>query len=334
LARLAELAGMTPSQLRLVVDYLQDADWVGVVYVDGNGLGEVFANFERLVAGGDARAYADTLRAFTAGLDACVRQSLADAIASVAGWPAAVAASGYPPVQPLILGGDDMVLLCDGELALPLVEQLLRSYQRRSAQRPDVAGPLRHAGLQGGLSAAAGVAVVKAHHPFEAAARLAYDLLLEAKQVKTGAPGRSALAFHILYDSTDARLTRLRDTGGQGYVLSAQPYVVGDGLAGQGWLQGRRWTDLVDRVRVLEARDDDGDRLLPAAQMHQLRQALFDGPDTADARLATVAPRYPDRDLHVLCGEQASLFWTGPDGRRLTGLLDAMDAAPFLQVTS
>jgi hypothetical protein len=45
LARLAELAGVTPRDLRRVVRHLNDnADWVGLVYADANGLGSVFVS--------------------------------------------------------------------------------------------------------------------------------------------------------------------------------------------------------------------------------------------------------------------------------------------------
>jgi hypothetical protein len=351
LHRLADLAGTTPRTLGRVVEYLQDkADWVAVVYVDGNGLGDVLRDFSRLVDGASARAYADTLRAFTDGLDGCARGALAQALAAARDSPAGTAAGGTAPVLPLILGGDDVVLLCDGRLALPLTAEYLRAYEALTASRPEVSGPLRTANRPPVLSASAGIAIVKAHHPFESAAGLADELLMEAKQVKKHVPGPcSALAFHVLFDSTDARLERLRngssdgsngdgsngdgsdgggsETGDGPYVVVAQPYVVSREVSGDGWLWGRRWEDLVRRVAAINDRDGDDERRLPAARLHELRQTLFAGPGVADARLANLLPRYGERGLNLLRGDGDSLFWAEPGGRRVTGLLDAMDAA-------
>ena len=327
LARLAELAGISPRELRQVVEYLQDrADWVAVIYVDGNGLGDVFGHFTDLVAGSSARAFADTLRTFTEGLDQCAREALAEAVATIRTVSADPDRDWVAPVLPLVLGGDDVVLLCDGRIALQLSAAFLRAYERRTAGVESVVGPLQNSKRRR-LSASAGVAIVKAHHPFESAARLAYDLLLEAKEVKSHARAQpcSALAFHMLFDSTDVRLDRLRNKG-----LSMQPYVVSDDIdVDHDWVRGRRWADLSRRVEAINARDEDGERLLPATQLHDLRSALFAGAQVADGRLANLLPRYRERGLSELCGDEDSLFWTNQAGNKSTALLDAMDAASF-----
>jgi hypothetical protein len=339
LARLAELGGVDTRTLAKVVEYLQDdAEWVAVVHVDGNGFGDIFGNFDKLVDGDSARAYADTLRLFTAQLERCARDALAEAHAAVRAHPVGRAAAGHVPVLPLILGGDDVVLLCDGRLALPFIVAFLRGYERLTGEAEAVSVPLRRSGRPGTLTASAGVAIVKTHHPFESALRLANDLLLEAKQVKVHVKGPcSGLAFHVLYDSTDVRLQRLRGHDRRErrpHSLVAQPYVVSAGVAGDGWTVGRRWDDLVDRVTAIRAVDADGERMLPSTQLHELRRALFAGPDIADARLAAMLPRYRCRGLQALCGEGDSVFWTEPSTasgteRRISGLMDAMDAADF-----
>nr|WP_267593623.1 hypothetical protein [Carbonactinospora thermoautotrophica] len=341
LARLAALAGTTPQALGRVVRYLSDeAEWVGVVYVDGNGLGQVFQHFERCVPDGTNRSYADTLRGFTTGLQECAEDAFRAAVAELSGPPTEPDGPGGPdgrdrvvPVLPLILGGDDLIAQCDGAVALPFARAYLRAFERLTGERPEITEALRRGGLAPRLSASAGVAIVKPHFPFEAGARLAYALLREAKQVKAQVAGPCAgLAFHVLYDSSDADLARLRGqaTLGDGTRLVAQPYVVSDVPADEGWMRGRHWHDLVRRVAALRAVDEDGERLLPAAQLHDLRAGLFLGREVADARFANLVSRYRGRGLEALAGTGDSLFWAEPSGRYVTGLLDALDAADFV----
>ncbi|WP_405526727.1 hypothetical protein OG426_30230 [Streptomyces canus] len=350
LGRLAELAGTRPRALAEVVEHLNgQAEWVGTVHADGNGLGRVFGSFERCVAGESNRAYADAFRGFSAGLQECTREAFGCAVAELEGLGAALK-SGPVPVLPLVLGGDDMVALCAGEWALPFAEAYLRAFERLTAEREAVAGPLGRleagaaspsAGV--GLSACAGVAVVKPHFPFVDAHRLAYALMREAKQVKEKVPGPcSGLSFHVLYDSTQADLGRLReqctlaDTPAQAAEdgmtrLVAQPYVVGGQGPDVAWVRGRRWTDLLDRVAALTARGPDGERLLPSSQVHALREALFVGPRVADAQFAVLRGRYGGRGLERVGGDAGSLFWREePGGRWMCGLLDAMDAVGFV----
>ncbi len=94
-------------------------------------------------------------------------------------------------------------------------------------------------------------------------------------------------------------------------------------------MRGRRWDDLTRRVQGLRRRDEDGRQLLPGSQIHELRQALFLGRGVADARFGNLRTRYQDRGLDDLAGAGQNLFWK-EGGRWLTGLLDAMDAADFI----
>jgi hypothetical protein len=245
---------------------------------------------------------------------------------------------GPVPVLPLVLGGDDMVAMCEGRWALPFARAYLRALERRTASDEWITQPLRRCGRPPGLAAAAGVALTKPHFPFQIGHALAYDLMNEeAKQVKARVPGRpcSGLAFHVVFDSSGVELKRLRAqaTAVDGSRLVAQPYVVSEVSEGNGWVRGRRWQDLVDRVAALGARGQDGERRLPATQVHDLREGLHLGRAVADARFANLLSRYGARGLEDLAAEPGSVFWCEePGGTPITGLLDAMDALEFLAV--
>jgi len=332
LERLADLAGMRPQALKASIRHLSDtAAWVGVAYADTNGLGAVFRSLESAGQQQPNREYVAELRGLSGRLRACAAASVREAIEHVES-----VSDVNPAVVPLIVGGDDLILLCDGVVALPLAKAYLQAFERATAADPMVSAILERTGATR-LSCSCGVAIVKAHFPFDSAARLAQALLEgEAKQVKDAVPGScSALAFHVLYDSADVDLARIRARASRepAVRLVAQPYVVSD-LVGEpvAWAQGRHWDDLVRRASALSRRDDDGERLIPASQAHDLREALFAGLGVADARYANMLQRYGHRGLVELAGDPGSLFWRDADGQHLTGLLDAMDAVEFLSV--
>ncbi|WP_127469657.1 hypothetical protein [Streptomyces sp. B27] len=182
LARLAALAGTEPRALKRVVWHLAEkAEWVGVVYADGNGLGDVFGSLDACVTDPGNRCYADTLRSFSAAVQGAAKAAFADAVDSLRQQGAGLGKEGEGPVPvvPLILAGDDMVAICEGRWALSFTAEYLRAFERHTAGSPQIAGALSRRAQGPGLSACAGVAIVKAHFPFAIAHTLALDLMTE-----------------------------------------------------------------------------------------------------------------------------------------------------------
>jgi hypothetical protein len=346
LQRLAAAAGTQPTALGKVVRFLGErAEWSAVVYADGNGLGDVFRDFGTLTADDHNRSYADELRGFSDQLTRCTRQAFAQATAELrAELPADQLFEGEVPVLPLVLGGDDMIAVCDGGVALSFAARYLRSFEQLTAQAPQIYGPLGRDDRGDRVAGCAGVAIVKPHFPFTSAAGLAYQLMREAKAVKDHVDGPcSAISFEVLYDSTDPDLGRLRagavvperdpDQIGRNTAarLTAQPYVVSDGPDTPGtWAAGRHWDELRRRAAALSKYGDDGERALPASQVQGLRDALFISRPVAEARFESLRNRYPDAHAEALAGPAGNLFWRDSGGQMVTGLLDAMNASPFL----
>lgn len=342
-----------------IVDYLGDqADWIAVVHADGNGMGKIFQEFADIATSrgqGSAAAYIEGFRALSDGMDDCARRAFREVVNGLRSldidrpegkqWPA-----GEPPILPLVLGGDDLTVVCDGELALPFAHQYLEKFTEFADREASVGGVLRAAGRRG-IGACAGVAIVKRNHPFHSAVRLADDLTKEAKAVKRQlGPDRSALSFHVLYETAHAELGRLRarqtPTGQvpRETSLTAQPYLIGAGDA-RPWARHRHWSDLLRRTAALGRvgidpyRDDagpDGDAVgsdvVSNTQAHELRAGLFRGREVADARFRSLTAWLGESAVRDLAADDGSLFWEDGDVLR-TGLLDAMDAAPFLRTT-
>lgn len=326
-------------------------DWLGVVHVDGNGLGQVFLGFDTY-AGTDNRTYVDRLRELSHALDrACVEAFREAAVELWTRTRATYDPGAAPPLAlvPLVLGGDDMTALCDGAEAIRFASDYLDAFERLANAARSMAWA-NGMGLPY-LTACAGVAIVKPHFPFAAAYELSEALLRSAKRVKQLAPLApgapvSALDFHVLYDASGSHLDGIhaRLTLEQPKRrLFHRPYLVGPEAPKVAPTSGLpRLEGLAQRVALALARDDAGRRQLPSTQLHALRQALFGDHggvqtyyDQIRHRYATLARcvGWSADGMPVADGKAAvRIFGTSPadaDGER-TLLLDVLEAMPFL----
>lgn len=354
----------------------EQCDWFAVIHADGNGLGEIFLKFGEHLdlrppkAGDhnqekDNRRYIEKLRRFSVALDLCTEKAIQSAITQLL-----VRFKNYFPVPlivPIVLGGDDLTIICDGRIALQFTYDFLCAFEKETATahrifEKDVEYDLgtivsEIAGKALGdnrLSACAGIAIVKPHYPFSAAYDLAEELIKSAKQVKKivlsskqDANNRhlpwpcSSLDFHALYDSTASELREIRDkklvTDGGLTKLYARPYVVtteanlADANEGQGWAMQHHWCELQKRIVAILKPDEDDEqrRELPNSQLHDLRAGLFLGRAGANARYQLISHRYEDNELKVFEEADGDLFLTDEKEITVTKFLDAMEAANF-----
>ena len=308
----------------------KDLSWVATVHADGNGLGEIFLNFNENSKSKDGRDYIEKYRRFSLALDVCTINAASNALATLQQRFRAVEeerekrqgrqtnlSDKFIPVVPLILGGDDLTVLCDGQYALKFTGEFLRNFEEETGkdyykEEGEERGIVPQIALTAFgvpyLGICAGVAIAKPHYPFHQSYELAEQLLKSAKQVKEKVKRHhnnknvphpcSALDYHILYDSTASRLDDIRDkmkSDNQATWLYARPYVVSgfnNGWPANDWLTPRKWNELEKRVAAMMARDDDNKRKLPNSQLHTLREALYLGHAEADARLNLIRHRY------------------------------------------
>jgi hypothetical protein len=321
-------------------------EWSSVIHADGNGFGQVFLRFQDYLPGGASgyrnRTYIDSLRRFSAGLDRCTRDAFWCALVAMAGRIPAETMEKWRflPVFPIVLGGDDLTVVCHGQLAVQLTRDFLLQFELKAESLWDEAGLIRSAGGTKRFSACAGVAVVKPHYPFHAAYELAEDLLKSAKEVKKSKhePGASALDFHILYDASGHDLDTIRDRLCVGDTrLFAKPYVVSPpSVAPSAWSSRRRIKDLGERISNLRETDKDGGgRRLPNSMLHELREGLFLGSKAANARLDLAKGRHSDA-LHALLKDLGrGLYFNTMElddhdkPWRVTPFLDALDLVDF-----
>jgi hypothetical protein len=340
-----------------LLDQQLQVDWLAVVHADGNGLGQIFINLEQYLGEKPPnchrnRHYINQFRNFSLELDRCTRAAFLKAIEV---FPKDTAKNEPDPLKlvPLVLGGDDLTVVCDAKFALAFTKAFLENFEletQKSTIIASIAAKAFDLGKQSGkLSACAGIAIVKPHFPFSTAYQLAEELTKSAKVVKDivqkdGQPiPCSAIDFHVLYDTRGTQLEAIREklTVDAGKTqLYNRPYVVskidqimqmtGEQENLRKWLESRQWLELEKRVEAL-LKEDEGRRCLPNSQMHTLRQGLFMGRAGADGQYQLIRKRYKDKGItHIAATDDSSLFWhDAVTDHYVTGLLDAMDVADF-----
>lgn len=346
-----------PKSIRELINYFEnesEGKWLSVIHADGNGLGEIFLEFEDHINNENKtcieknRNYVDKIKHFSMNLDICTEKAFNTAINAFGS-----ANKKLFTVIPLILGGDDLTVVCDGKNAIQFTKLFLNSFEQETSNNKIIAEIAEKALKVPRLSACAGIAIIKAKFPFSVAYELAEKLMQSAKEVKnkvthpkTNKPYPcSAFDFHILYDSSNVDFKSIRskiETKSENIVIQKlhnRPYVVTDdkelpGAKGLEWAKFHKFSKLEAKIKALTAKDDNDDnkRLLPNSQIHELKAGLFLGKSVADARYLLIRDRYP-KELTFLAGSENSLFQKEPDSEiDITGLLDVIDAAEFVNL--
>ncbi len=359
-----ELAGDN-NDLEKALD--QEKGWLAIIHADGNGLGEIFLKFHEYIGMTETdqtrttaqknREYVDKLRKFSLALDICTEKAFLTALKLL--FPAMRENDNVIPLVPLILGGDDLTVVCDGRYGIPFTHKFLQEFEKETQKTHEDVGDViaEVAGKAFGvrrLSACAGVAVIKPHFPFSVGYELAEELIKAAKTVKARVHKEakpypcSALDFHIVLDSSDVALGSIRGkldfiekTGDKDWDIKLynRPYVTSNledlsGAVGRDWAEFHHWDHLQRRIDILLHRDDEGRRVLPNSQVHDLRTGLFQGKQAADARYRLIRDRYPE--LKELVGDPDSLFAEAPKVDRkdkplwVTAFLDVVDSAELI----
>lgn len=211
-------------------------DWIAVVHVDGNGLGDIFRSF-----GSDIQ----NLRAFSQSLSEATIKSAQEAVR-------AVATSDVVPIVPIVIGGDDLTVIIRASIAVDFVRAYLKSFEAHT---------LELCGAK--LSACGGIAFIKSSYPFYYGYELAETLCGKAKN-KSGRK-HSCLMFHKVQDSFIKDFEDIKErelTPAPGMTFLYGPYYL-EGSAGKPSID-----ELIADVKALN-KDEQGS----AAKSH-LRQWL------------------------------------------------------------
>jgi hypothetical protein len=360
-------------------------DWLAVVHADGNGFGQVFLSLSDYCAAfakssnPTARDYFNLYRELSVSLDLVGVEALRNAAAALKpirgtfnAWHQVTEAGEQQrkeekivPLVVNVMGGDDLTVICDGRQAVDFAAAFLSAFEKNVGapmvgDRTNVIANLTAKKGVGRFGAAAGVAIVKPHHPLHRAYELAEELTRSAKSIvkhDLKDPGLSALDFQVVFGDTTSTLddlrggwtieTRLRRRADDGKTpapapadgtkdrtvhtrVHSRPYVVSPedraAVTARDFIRRRHYERLTDAIQELNRENGEGRPLLSRKQQHELRDALFEGRAVADARLKLIAGRYGVL-WPAFGGDEKTLFAIDSAGDAQTRLLDAMDLA-------
>ena len=215
---------------------------VGVVHIDGNGVGAIMRDLKRahdavkkiankrpnmtIVSGIDD--FQSFIMSVNKRLDDVVKDAIALSWYDVQELTPKDAQEPTPktvvPIVPVLVGGDDVTVYTDGRYAIPFAEAYIRHYEELTkdddllsvlaivagGKKPDA--PERdHFEIgdyiiqnPGPLTASAGVAIVGRNFPFHIAYDLAEELVSRGKKLgkKKDTVPCSTINFHVLRDAT------------------------------------------------------------------------------------------------------------------------------------
>jgi hypothetical protein len=260
-----------------------ESSYIGVIHIDGNRMGERIQRILKTcesdneqykkalsgIAGSIEKAGVAAIRHVTS----CVRENIrgsrfADAFEL---WPTGKGGC-YLPIRPLVYGGDDVTIVCDGRIALSVAAEFLTAFGECS---------LSAVGSSETLDASAGVAIVKSHYPFAQAYQLADDLADSAKQ-RARIEGGGALDWHLSAHNLtgDLDAIRVREYGNSVGGLLARPWSVG---ADRDW---RTWKTLL-KIRASFLSEEWEAR---RGRRRELLDVLREGPDATRRFVARYVP--------------------------------------------
>jgi hypothetical protein len=182
-----------------------EENYVAIVHMDGNGMARRLLALERQHNGsGKAanRAYLNGIRAFSESLKDSATNALEEAVVDTMPLAPPPEEHGIYPVRPIVFGGDDITLVCDGSLGVALAVSYLQAFERRKLTD----------NLPG--YATAGVAIVKTHYPFSRAYQLSEQLRNSARNRVVEVLGNkngTAVDWHVTTTGILGSLDEIRE---------------------------------------------------------------------------------------------------------------------------
>ena len=298
-------------------------DWIAVIHADGNGLGEIVANI-----GKDP----GVMHKFSDKLDEATLAAAKEAYNAIREKAEKAEKAEKLPIRPVVIGGDDLTVICRGNLAVNFVKEYLRAFEYRTKENfkglvPKIENEEANKLLSRGLTACAGIAFIKSSYPFYYGYDLAEALCGEAKNdaksddIKKANDGKapSCLMFHKVQSSfveDYAEIKRKELTTADGGSLCFGPYYLNE--------QADRWT-IGELSKVVGKLSDEKNNRVKTA----IRQWL-----TLMHEDAGAAVQHSKRVLDIIDGGK-SIYESATTGiiRKEDTLYPAYDILSLLTIT-
>lgn len=201
--------------------------WLAVVHADGNNMGIALQRLSESVGSPNGDDYIRIFRNFSKALNLSTITAAKKAHLEVLKKNALD--SHYKlPFRPIVIGGDDLTIICRADLALDFTKLFLQYFEEETKNN---FLKLNSEFLKNGLTACAGIAFIKESYPFHYGYNLAETLCGEAKKVAKlnldpDALTPSCLLFHKVQDSftQDYKEIKKRELTANNIDFSFGPY--------------------------------------------------------------------------------------------------------------
>ncbi len=258
----------------------QNNDWIAIIHADGNGLGQIVQ-----AIGTDEEQF----KAFSESIDTATK---AAAVAAYHRVKDHFDESKFIPIRPIVLGGDDLTVICRADLALDYVTEFIKQFEEKTkfvVEYKDKLG-FNH------LTACAGIAYIKSSFPFYYGYALAEALCSKAKEdakkdLEDGELAQSCLMFHKVQDSftEDWKAIVKRElTPQEKTSFEFGPYYVKEKRDETKWLV----SDLTEKAKLLESKEGNAVK----SHLRNWISLLHDNPDMAVQKLARLKSMLPDTE--------------------------------------
>ncbi len=245
-----------PKEFPDIAEASSPANYLGVVYVDGNRMGDRKKNILRLAftQGQDDNAAVQTLKDFSHRVERALFSAVSGAVAREIN----PSRPGAYPVEFSLAGGDDVMLVLPVQYALPVALDICETFKNQTRDIPGAGGAA--------ISLSAGVVLAKAHFPVPAMLDMAKQLLKSAKKLnwkifkENSDEDLSCIDFQLL----DSGLRNLEDIRTHDlHETRGRPLASGD------------LGDLLDRVGEMKKQG------LPLGRLKSLQDSRLAGPEQA-----------------------------------------------------
>lgn len=173
-------------------------DWIAIIHADGNGLGQVVQKI-----GNERKKF----RKFSIELDNATQDAAKKAFEQISNIYE-FEKNGKLPIRPVVLGGDDLTIICRADFAIKYTEIFLKEFEKETKLKLSdiISANSVFKNNEDFLTSCAGIAFIKSSYPFYYGYELAEELCKKAKkEAKRGKANNelapSCLMFHKVQDS-------------------------------------------------------------------------------------------------------------------------------------
>jgi hypothetical protein len=249
-------------------------DWIAIIHADGNGLGQVVQKI-----GGNA----ENFKKFSKELNNATIEAAVEAYNHVV-KEFNFNKEDVIPIRPIVLGGDDLTLICRADFAIDYTREFLKAFETKTHAK--LGEILKNENVFHGnehkLTACAGIAFIKSSFPFYYGYELAEELCKAAKKdakknLNEGGLPKSCLMFHKVQDSFVVdfdEISKRELSPNEQYSFKYGPYYINEG-------QHNSVKTLLEAVQQLNT--DAGNAV--KSHLRQWISMLHENPEAAEQKL-------------------------------------------------